>query len=558
MTNLAESRALPQAATRRSRRLSIIWIVPLVAVAIGAWLAWDTLSKEGPTIKITFESGEGLQAGQSQLKYKDIVFGTVKSLALSPDQTHVVVTVATTHQAERLLTEGTIFWVVKPRLFAGNISGIETLLSGSYIGMLPAAEAGKSQRDFAGREDPPVLGAHVPGRTFLLKSKRIGAVSVGSPIFFRDLNVGEVLGWDIADMAEYVTIHAFVRAPYDSYVHDETRFWNASGVSVKLGGTGVEVQMESLKALLLGGVAFETPVADIHTAETPENHEFPLFADRDAANAASYTRKVAAISYFPGSVGGLAPGAAVTMHGLKVGEVTDVRLSYDAAKDAIVAPVRYEVEPERVIGVGKRMFKSNDEAVDALLKKGLHASLQSASLITGQQNIALEFNADEPATEVSMDGPDYVVPATEGAGFAGLTASATELLNKVNTLPFEQIGKNLDGILKSANDMAQGPQMKRALTDLAGMIASAQTMIRNLDTKQLPELVSGLQKTLTSANKLVLSLDSGYGDNTKFNRDMDRLLAQANDALRSIRALSDLLARHPEALIKGRPAGALE
>src|SRR5438105_11988839 len=382
MSEVAEQRAaVPRATTRRSRRISVIWVIPLVAVAIGGWLAWDTLSKEGPTIRVSFDSGEGLQAGQSQLKFKDIAFGTVKSLALAPDQTHVIVTIATTRQAEPLLTEGTVFWVVKPRLFAGNISGIETLLSGSYVGMLPAAEAGKSQRDFAGREDPPVLGAHVPGRTFLLKSKRIGAVSVGSPIFFRDLAVGEVRGWDIGDMAEYVTIHAFVRAPYDSYVHDQTRFWNASGVSVKLGGTGVEVQMESLKALLLGGVAFETPVADIHTAETPENHEFPLFADRDTANAASYTRKVAAISYFPGSVSGLAPGSEVTMHGLKVGEVTDVRLSYDAANDAAVAPVRFEVEPERVIGVGKRVFKSNDEAVDALLKKGLHASLQGARLI---------------------------------------------------------------------------------------------------------------------------------------------------------------------------------
>ncbi len=564
MTNLAEQRTLPHAATRRSRRISIIWIVPLVAVAIGGWLAWDTLSKEGPTIKISFEGGEGLQAGQSQLKYKDIVFGTVKSLTLAPDKTHVIVTVATTHQAEPLLTEGTLFWVVKPRLFAGNISGIETLLSGSYVGMLPADKAGKDQREFVGREDPPVLGAHVPGRTFLLKSKRIGAVSVGSPIFFRDLNVGEVLGWDIADMAEYVTIYAFVRAPYDSYVHDETRFWNASGVSIKLGGTGVEVQMESLKALLLGGVAFETRVADIHTAETPENHVFPLFADRETANAASYTRKIEAISYFPGSVSGLAPGSEVTMHGLKVGEVTDVRLSYDAAKDAIVAPVRYEVQPERVIGVGKRVFDTDEEAVDALLKKGLHASLQSASLITGQQNVALEFVTDEPPAEVAMDGPDYVIPATEGGGFAGLTASATELLNKVNTMPFDQIGKNLDGILKSVNDVAQGPQMKKALTELAGMIASAQTMVQSLNSglspaaKQLPEVAAGLQKTLANANKLVLSLDNGYGDNTKFNRDMDRLLAQANDALRSIRALADLLARHPEALLKGRPEGPLE
>jgi len=558
MTNLADQRLVPQAATRRSRRISIIWILPIVAVAIGAWLAWDTLSKEGPTIKISFDSGEGLQAGQSQLKYKDIVFGTIKSLALAPDRTHVIVTVATTRQAEPLLTEGTQFWVVKPRLFAGNISGLETLLSGSYIGMLPAAKAGNSRRDFVGREDPPVISAHVPGRTFLLKSKRIGAVSVGSPIFFRDLNVGEVLGWDIADMAEYVTIHAFVRAPYDSYVHDQTRFWNASGVSIKLGGTGVEVQMESLKALLLGGVAFETPAADINTAETSDNHVFPLFADRETANAASYTRKIPAISYFPGSVSGLAPGAAVTVHGLKVGEVTDVRLTYDAAKDVVLAPVRYEIEPERVIGVGKRVFKTDEESMDALLKKGLRASLQSANLITGQQNVALEFDADAAAAEVSMDGPDFVVPATEGAGFAGLTASATELLNKVNQMPFEQIGKNFDGILKSVNDAAQGPQLKKALTDLSGMIASAQTMIRNLDTKQLPELVSGLQKTLTNANKLVLSLDSGYGDNTKFNRDMDRLLAQANDALRSIRALSDLLARHPEALIKGRPAGPIE
>src|SRR5260370_25549960 len=148
MTNLAEPRLIPHAAPRLSRRLSIIWIVPIVAVATGAWLAWDPLSKEGPTIKISFDSGEGLQAGQSQLKYKDIVFGTVKSLALSPDQTHVVVTVATTRQAEPLLTEGTIFWVVKPRLFAGNISGIETLLSGSYIAMFAAAQARQRKTEF--------------------------------------------------------------------------------------------------------------------------------------------------------------------------------------------------------------------------------------------------------------------------------------------------------------------------------------------------------------------------------------------------------------------------
>ena len=559
MSDVLEQRAaVPRATTRRSRRISAIWIIPLVAVAIGGWLAWDTWSKQGPTIRISFDSGEGLQAGQSQLKFKDIVFGTVKSLELAPDHTHVVVTVATTHEAKPLLTDQTIFWVVKPRLFAGNVSGLETLLSGSYIGMLPGEAGGKAQHRFVGHEDPPILLANVPGHTFVLKAKKLGSISLGSPVFYRDLSVGEVLGWDIADMAEYVTIRAFVRAPYDSYVHDETRFWNASGVSVKLAGAGIEVQMESLKALLLGGIAFETPTAEIHTAVTAENHVFPLFADRDAANNASYTRKIPMISYFPGSVKGLAPGSEVTVHGLKVGQVTEVRLTYDRANDTVLAPVRYEIEPERVVGVGVRVFKTDAESVEALLKGGLRASLQSASLITGQQVVALDFVTDAPPVPVTKEGEDFVLPTTEGGGFAGLASSANDLLGKVNQIPFDQIGKSLNGILKSINDATQGPQLKKALTDLSAMIASAQAMMQRLDTKQLPQLTADLEKTLTSANKLVLSLDSGYGDNTKFNRDLDRLMAQTTDAVRSIRALTDLLARHPEALIKGRLEGTVE
>ena len=559
MSDVLEQRAaVPRATARRSRHISVIWIIPLVAVAIGAWLAWDTWSKEGPTIRISFDSGEGLQAGQSQLKFKDIVFGTVKSLQLAPDHTHVVVTVATTRQVKPLLTDKTIFWVVKPRLFAGNVSGLETLLSGSFIGMLPGEAGGKTQHEFVGHEDPPILQANVPGHTFLLKAAKLGSISLGSPVFFRDLNVGEVLGWDIADMAEYVTIRAFVRAPYDGYVHDETRFWNASGISVKLAGAGVEVQMESLKALLLGGIAFETPAAEIHAAVTTENHVFPLFADRDAANNASYTRKIPVISYFPGSVKGLAPGSEVTMHGLQVGYVTDVRLEYDKAKDMVVAPIRYTVEPERITGVGQRVYQTDQESVEAVLSKGLRASLQSASLITGQQVVALDFVTDAEPVPVTKDGEDFVLPTTEGGGFAGLASAANALLDKVNAIPFDQIGKSLNGILKSVNDATQGPQLKKALTDLSAMIASAQGMIQRLDTKQLPQIAAGLDKTLTSANKLVMSLDTGYGDNTKFNRDLDRLMAQTTDAVRSIRALTDLLSRHPEALIKGRTEGHTE
>ncbi len=464
-----------------------------------------------------------------------------------------------------MLTDNTVFWVVKPRLFAGSVSGLETLLSGSYVGMMPGATAGKTQRAFKGLEDPPILSEHVPGHVFLMKAKRLGSISLGSPIFFRDLSVGEVLGWDIADMADYVTIHAFVRAPYDSYVHDDTRFWNASGLSIKLAGTGLEIQLESLRALVLGGIAFET--ADLEgraQAASLDNHVFPLFPDRDTAQAASYTRKYLVVSYFPGSVSGLGPGSPVTMHGLTVGHVTDVRLAYDKATDRVVAPVRYEVEPERIVGIGVKVFKTQQEAVEALVKQGLRATLQSANLITGQQQVALDFLPKAPPVEVTVQDGYFVLPSAEAGGFAGLQASANDLLAKVNTIPFDQIGASLAAILKSVNDLATGPQMREALTKLSATLATAETFTRNLNSgtapafKQLPEMANQLQKTVASANKLVVSLDSGYGDNTKFSRDLDRLMAQLNDAVGSIRALADLLARHPEALIKGRPAGGIE
>jgi paraquat-inducible protein B len=541
-----------------------MWLIPLAAIAIGGWLAWDTLSKEGPTITISFETAEGLQAGQSQLKFKEIVLGTVKSLDLTPDHGHVLVKIATTRQAESLLTDTTTFWVVSPRLFAGSLSGLGTLLSGAYVGMLPGVTAGKPQREFVGREDPPVLESNVAGHTFLLKASQLGSISLGSPIFYRNLDVGTVLGWDIADMATSVTIHAFVRAPYDSYVHDETRFWDASGVSLKLAGAGVDVQVESLRAVLLGGVAFETPDGPAHAEISSPDHVFPLFKDRDAADAASYTRQIPLVSYFPGSVKGLGPGSEVTIHGLMVGHVTDVRLGYDPATNTVVAPVHFEVQPERIVGIGTQVYKSVAETVDAAVKQGLRATLQSANLITGQQVVALDFVPNAPPATVTMEGTNFVMPTTDSGGFSGLQASATELLTKVNTIPFDQIGKNLDGILAAANTAANGAQMRQSLLDLAAVVTRVKGLADHLDSgltpalKQLPDIETGLQKTLTNANRLVQSLDTGYGDNTQFNRDLGRLMVQLNEAMSSIRALADLLSRDPEALIKGRPTAGVQ
>ena len=553
-------KTLARSELRRSRRLSIIWAIPVLAIAIGAWLAWDTLSKQGPNIVVSFQDAEGLQIGQSQLKFKDITLGTVKSLDFTPDHRNVLVMIATTRQAEPMLTSGTQFWVVKPRLFAGNLSGFSTLLSGAYIGMMPEVGGSNPARDFVGREEPPVLETQIPGKTFLLKADQLGSLTLGSLLFYRGLAVGQVLGWDIADMAESVTIHAFVRAPFDSYVHQQTRFWNASGLSVRLGGGGVDMKVESLRALLLGGITFDTPADGQTSKPATENDVFPLFADQETAKAASYTRKIPLLTYFSGSVRGLAVGSDVVMHGLKVGQVTDVRLIYSPAKSTILAPVRFEVQPERVVGIGHQAALAAADAVQQLIDQGVRATLESGNLLTGEMLVGLDVVPDAPpAGKVTMDGGAFVLPSVDTGGLGGLQASAGELLRNVNAIPFASIGRNLDDATKGLGQIANGPELRQALASLTVTMTEASQLVQTMNAdlgpslKRLPEIAASLQATLRQSSQLMQSAQSGYGENSQLHRQLDRLMLQLNDAVRSLAGLADLLTQHPEALVRGRP-----
>ncbi|MBL6616456.1 MAG: MCE family protein [Reyranella sp.] len=558
MTESGGPAELPTAGVHRRRRIPLIWIVPLLTGLIAAWLAWDTMSKKGPTITIAFDSAAGLTAGQSQLKYKNVVMGTVSSIGMSPDFNKVIVTIETVREAEALLNNKTIFWVVKPELFAGSLTGLETLISGSYIGMRPSAEPGTHrQHHFVGEQDPPVLQAGTKGTTFKLDSKRLGSISLGSPIFFRDLEVGTVLGWDIADLASRVTIHAFVRAPYDQYVHVDSSFWNASGISVKFGGDGVQVRVESLRAVLLGGIAFETPF-DTKQAIAATNQEFPLYRNFDDAKAAGFGRQIRLLSYFPGSVAGLEPGAHVTLHGLRVGEVTDVDLVYDPKLDRVVVPVHYRVEAGRILNIAAAEQTNAESLAEDMIKRGMRATLQSTSIITGAKEIALERVPDAKPDTMERKGDVYIIPTSEVGGFDAITRSAAELLGKLNRIDYDKIGKSLEGAVGGLDTMINGEQMKRTLTALEKAMVDVQDIAKKLDQegapalKRLPAIAQQLQDALSTANRLFGSLNSGYGDDSRFRRDLDRLLPQLTDAARSLRALTDLLSRHPEALIKGR------
>jgi paraquat-inducible protein B len=557
MSDSGKPAELPTAGAQRRRRIPLVWIVPLVTALIAAWLVWDTYSKRGPTIVISFDSAAGLTAGQSQLKYKNVVMGTVKAIGVAPDFTKVIVTIETVREAEPLLNDKTIFWVVKPELFAGSITGLETLLSGSYIGMRPSAEKGSAQRDFIGKTDPPVLQAWTKGTTFMLDSKRLGSISLGSPIFYRDLEVGTVLGWDIGDLASRVTIHAFVRAPYDQYVHVDSSFWNASGVSIKMGSDGVQFRMESLRAVLLGGIAFETPT-DTKQPVAANNQTFPLYHNFEDAQAAGFGRQIRLMSYFQGSVSGLEPGAHVTLHGLRVGEVTDVDLYFDPKIDRVVVPVRYRVEAGRVNNIAAAEKTDPEQLAEAMIKAGMRATLQATSIITGQKEVALERVDDAPPAELRKEGIYYVIPTSQGGGFDAITRSAAELLTKLNRIEYDKIGRSIENAAAGLDTTINGAQTKRTLAALEKAMIDVQDIAKKLDTegtpalKRLPAIAQQLQESLTSANRLFGSFNTGYGDDSRFRRDLDRLIPQLTDAARSIRALSDLLSRHPEALIKGR------
>ncbi len=542
--------------TRRGR-FSPIWLIPVITLLVGGYLAWNTLSKRGPTITITFEGGEGLQAGQSHIKHKDVDLGLVTSVVLSPDASHVIVTAEMSRAAARFLTDRTRFWVVTPRLFAGSISGLDTLISGAYIELLPSETSGARAMHFTGLENPPVLTSNVPGHTFLLHAARIGSVNVGSPVFYRGINVGTVLGWDLGDMAKDVTIHAFVRAPFDAYVHEGSRFWNASGVSVKLGGGGVQVQLESLKALLLGGLAFDTTPEALKTPVSTANEVFPLFVNEEDAQNASYERRIPAMGYFPGSVAGLAAGSPVTFHGIRIGEVTGVSIEYDPATDTIRTPVRFEVQPQRIANSEAAARRGPLGNAEFMVQHGMRAQITSSNLLTGEMAVSLDFFPNAPPASVSVHDGVIVFPTVAGQ-FADLSRSVNDLLAKVNQMPFEQIGNNLDALLVGANAMTSGPETKEALQSLSAMLKDTQALMKRLDTsltpalRDLPAMTASLQAMLANTNKLVLSTNAGYGDNSSFHRDLQHMMSQLSDMVQSLRVLADLLNRHPEALIRGR------
>jgi paraquat-inducible protein B len=517
-------------AVKRSKwRMQLVWLVPLVAVLIAGWLAVQSIMQKGPIITISFTTGEGIEAGKTKIKFKNVDIGTIKSVELSDDHKTVLASAEMSRSASSMLVDDTRFWVVRPRISGGTVSGIGTLLSGSHIGM-DVGTAQQARRDFVGLESPPVLASGAPGREFVLKSGNIGSLDIGSPVFFRRLQVGQIVSYALDPDGAGMTLHAFINAPYDKYVTNDTRFWHASGVDVTLDTTGVKVNTESLVSILIGGLAFENAPDTTNKTEAEARHQYELFVDRAEAMKQHDTIVDKYVLDFKESVRGLTVGAPIDFRGIVIGEVSAIRTHFDPARKEFSIPVEVSIFPERLVasddsGASSARTSSERKAIaDDLISKGLRAQLRTASLLTGQLYIAIDFFPSAPKATVDWSEKTPQLPTVPG-NLQGLQDSITSLVAKLNKIPFEGISQ-----------------------DLRKTLADASTLMNTINKDVAPEAKAALaeaREALTSANRALQSDSPLQQSTAETMRELSRTAA-------SFRSLAEYLERHPEALLRGK------
>lgn len=510
----------------RKPRLQMVWLIPIVAALIAGYLGYRTLMSRGPLMTLTFASADGLAAGQTQVKYKAVALGTVESIDLSHDNSHVVVKVRMSNVGSRFLTSHARFWVVRPRFNVSDVSGIETILSGSYITVDPGRPGGSYQTDFTGLEEPPGVRSDDPGSTFVLTADKVGSFNTGSPVFYRDVQVGEVLGYDIGDGLGPVKINIFIRAPFDKLVRPDSRFWNTSGIALGFKGGVMQLQIQSIQAVLAGGIVLQLPDNARSESPSPDNSTFPLYPSEQAAEAASYTNQLALVTYLNGNVSGLTEGAQVQALGLQIGVVTGVTLQVDRQTGKARVRVDMAIQPKRFEQTAKQPSHASSQAlIQLLVNKGMRAQLGTASYITGQKLISFAMVPDAKPVKVTHDGDALVLPSAP-SGVEHTLIKVNDLLTNLNKMPFEKIGDNLNKLLVTANGTLGGPQLTHTLTQL--------------------------NQTLKTADTTLTMLNQGFGTDSDFQRGLQQLLQQTDETEQSVKSLSDYLSAHPQALLLGR------
>lgn len=552
MPDPADDVELPQATVVRPKRsrISIVWIIPVLAVLVGIGIAVQRIRAEGPTITIIFRAAEGIEAGKTFIRYKDVIIGQVKTVQFTEDYQNVEVTAKISKRAAGLMVEDAQFWVVRPTISLSGISGLNTLLSGNYIGF-QAGTSTVEDTDFIGLEKAPFVAGRL-GHVYTLKADDLGSLAVGSPVHYRHLPVGQVVSFELAPDGKSVEIQVFVSAPYDGFVTLGTRFWRVSGIGVTVDANGLDIRTESLASLLVGGLSFDAPPFIHDTTVAPADAVFPLYGDRATAMKArdAITRQY--VLRFNESLRGLAVGAPVTYLGVQIGEVVDIGFDFEAENPNIAPRVTITFYPERLLVFAdasqqarvERTLKSDDRRRNAFLQRlvddrGLRAQLRTGSLLTGQLYVAFDYFPKAPKARMVLNGKLPELPVV-ASGLVDLEAKLASILDKVDKLPLDQIATELRRDLASLDETLTGATglIKRVDTELVPTIKA--------DLEALRGAIGSMERTLKNADATLL------GPDAPAQQELRDALNEFTRAARSMRVFLDYLERHPESPIRGK------
>lgn len=546
---------VPEARASRVARLSLVWAIPLVAAVVAGWLVWTTLAERGPEVTITFRTGEGIEPGKTRVKYREVEVGTVERVQIAADLSGVIVTARLVRGAERLLAADSRFWVVRPRVGVGGVSGLGTLVSGAYVEVDPG-RAEEVAYSFVGLEEPPPIRLDEPGRRFVLEASELGGIDRGSPVYHRDIEVGRVLGVELVPEKRAVEVLVFVRAPWDRLVTMRSRFWNTSGIEFGTGGAGLYVRLQSVQALLAGGIAFDTPRPAEEAA--PEGTRFTLHPSRRSLEEAAFARGEPYLLHFDTSVRGLRPGSPVEFRGMPVGRVTAVELQFDPRTAEVRVPVTIEIQPQRFTVAGGGEASALDvETMAGLVRRGLRARLESSNLLTGELVVALDFLPDAPPAELDRSGELPVLP-TVPTELEELTASLQQALERIATLPLDALVAELRAAVADLRRLVRDPRIGETLASVDEAAASLSRTVSELERGVAP-LLGTLRRAAADTARAAREAEAAFaatrdflGPKSRLRYEVSQLTKELTAAARSIREFADYLERNPQALIRGR------
>jgi paraquat-inducible protein B len=538
---------------------SIVWLIPLVTLLVGGWLIIKTVSEQGPEVSISFKTAEGIEAGKTKIKYKNVDIGVVDGIQFAEDFSHVLITASFNQGTETFFRRNTRFWVVKPQLSVRGASGLSTLVSGAYIEIEPGK--GAEQLHFEGLEKQPVVTADEAGKKVVLVTDKLRSIDTGSPVYYKGLLAGEVLGHELGNDRQSIYIYAFIREPYDSLIKGNSRFWNISGMDISLGADGLNVRTESLQSLVLGGIAFETSATLEQENSDIENLVFTLHENYNSIQEGSYTKKIKFMMFFDGSVRGLNVGAPVDFNGIKVGTVLDVRLEFDSENTAFRIPVLIEIEPERIIERGNQEITSSYETLTKLVERGLRGSLQTGSLLTGQLFVGLSMRPDTPINLIAEETPFPQLPTIRAADFGSIAQSIESFLNKLDKVDINKLSEALIKALEGTGKLLNSPEIQGTLGELQLSLQTFRGVLQKIDN-------SDIQQTIKSGNVVMEKISESMGifdetlsranhmlkPNSPLQYNVIKLSGELEETARSIRSLVETLERHPQALIFGKGA----